>query len=198
MQKLWVDSVFGLTPEEGGYIPEQGELPRIDKDAYWKLSPSQMDARYEKVRGEVDALLLKSETEPLTKDEQAKLWLGIKALQQILDVNAKKAALSDEKRDEYLRDGFDPTPGKYLRQVDSPLKPQQKGFRALAKKRADERGYDVVEVDDDRQRDGWWRRQGQAPGGCRPCGRAAARRGPDAPDAPFGACSRRTGRPTEL
>jgi len=149
MQKLWLDSVFGMGPEEGGFVPEQGELPRIDKDAYWKLSPQQMDTRYEFLRGEADALILKSETESLNKDEQAKLWLATKGMQQILDMNGKKAALADAKREEYLRDGFDPTPGKYLRQVDSPLKPQQKGFRKLATKRAEERGYDVVEIDDD-------------------------------------------------
>ena len=149
LQKLWLDSVFGMGPEEGGFVPEQGELPRIDKDAYWKLSPQQMDTRYEFLRGEADLLIRKSETESLSKDEQAKLWLATKGMQQILDVNAKKAALSDEKRGEYIRDGFDPTPGKYIRQVDSPLKPQQKGFRKLAKTRAEERGYDVVEIDDD-------------------------------------------------
>ena len=149
MQKEWIDSVFGLGPEEGGFVPEQGELPRRKKDAYWKMSPQQMDTRYEFLRGEADLLIEKSKTESLTKDEQAKLWLATKGMRQILNANGNKASLSDAKREEYIRDGFDPTPGKYQKQVDSPLNPQQKGLRRLSTKRAEERGYDFVEVDDD-------------------------------------------------
>ena len=149
MQKEWIDSVFGLGPEEGGFVPEQGELPRRKKDAYWKMSPQQMDARYEFLRREADLLIEKSKTESLTKDEQAKLWLATKGMRQILNSNGNKASLSDAKREEYIRDGFDPTPGKYQKQVDSPLNPQQKGLRRLSAKKAEERGYDFVEVDDD-------------------------------------------------
>lgn len=149
MQKEWIDSVFGLGPEEGGFVPEQGELPRRKKDAYWKMSPQQMDARYEFLRGEADLLIEKSKTESLTKDEQAKLWLATKGMRQILNANGTKASLSDAKREEYIRDGFDPTPGKYQKQVDSPLNPKQKGLRRLSAKKAEERGYDFVEVDDD-------------------------------------------------
>jgi hypothetical protein len=149
MQKEWIDSVFGLGPEEGGFVPEQGELPRRKKDAYWKMSPQQMDTRYEFLRGEADLLIEKSKTESLTKDEQAKLWLAVKGMRQILNANGNKASLSDAKREEYIRDGFDPTPGKYQKQVDSPLNPQQKGLRRLSAKKAEERGYDFVEVDDD-------------------------------------------------
>lgn len=99
------------------------------------MSPQQMDARYEFLRREADLLIEKSKTESLTKDEQAKLWLATKGMRQILNSNGNKASLSDAKREEYIRDGFDPTPGKYQKQVDSPLNPQQKGLRRLSAKK---------------------------------------------------------------
>jgi hypothetical protein len=147
----FVDVAFGLGPEEGGPDPNDplGEI-RQAKDAYWKMTPEQMDARYEKLESEYRKLIEKSKTEPLTADEQARMWLAIKGMRQILDVNTRKSKLSDEEVEKYKARGINPQPGKYMRRVDSALRPKQKGLRNSAINKRKSRGYDdIVEVDDD-------------------------------------------------
>jgi len=147
----FVDVAFGLGPEEGGPDPDDplGEI-RQAKDAYWKMAPEQMDARYEKLESEYKKLAEKSKTEPLTADEQARMWLAIKGMRQVLDVNTRKSKLSDEDVEKYKARGINPQPGKYMRKADSTLRPKQKGLRNSALNKRKSRGYDdIVEVDDD-------------------------------------------------
>lgn len=147
----FVDVAFGLGPEEGGPDPDDplGEI-RQAKDAYWKMAPEQMDARYEKLESEYKKLVDKSKTEPLTADEQARMWLAIKGMRQVLDVNTRKSKLSDEEVEKYKARGINPQPGKYMRKADSALRPKQKGLRNSALNKRKSRGYDdIVEVDDD-------------------------------------------------
>ena len=147
----FVDVSFGLGPDEGGPDPEDplGEI-RQAKDAYWKMTPEQMDARYEKLDSEYKKLVEKSKTEPLTADEQARMWLAIKGMRQVLDVNTRKSKLSDEEVEKYKARGINPQPGKYMRKADSALRPKQKGLRNSALNKRKSRGYDdIVEVDDD-------------------------------------------------
>jgi hypothetical protein len=147
----FIDVAFGLGPEEGGPDPDDplGEI-RQAKDAYWKMAPEQMDARYEKLESEYKKLAEKSKTEPLTADEQARMWLAIKGMRQVLDVNTRKSKLSDEDVEKYKARGINPQPGKYMRKADSTLRPKQKGLRNSALNKRKSRGYDdIVEVDDD-------------------------------------------------
>ena len=146
----FVDVAFGLGPDEGGPDPEDplGEI-RQTKDAYWKMSPQQMDARYEKLESEYKKLVEKSKTEPLTADEQARMWLAIKGMRQVLDVNTRKSKLSDEEIEKYKARGINPQPGKYMRRPDSALN-RRKDLRTGPIEKRKLRGYDdIVEVDDD-------------------------------------------------
>lgn len=146
----FVDVAFGLGPDEGGPDPEDplGEI-RQTKDAYWKMSPQQMDARYEKLESEYKKLVEKSRTEPLTADEQARMWLAIKGMRQVLDVNTRKSKLSDEEIEKYKARGINPQPGKYMRRPDSALN-RRKDLRTGPIEKRKLRGYDdIVEVDDD-------------------------------------------------
>lgn len=146
-----VDATFGFGPDLGGPDPSDrlGAI-RQKKDAYWKMGPETLDARFEALNGEFIRLRDKSMNEPLSSDEQARMWLAIKGMRQILDVNTRKSKMSDDDISRYEARGFDPRPGKYMRKVDSKSKPQQKRFRqyAIDKRRA--RGFDgIEEVDDD-------------------------------------------------
>ncbi len=146
----FVDVAFGLGPEEGGPDPDDplGEI-RQTKDAYWKMAPEQMDARYEKLESEYKKLVEKSRTEPLTADEQARMWLAIKGMRQVLDVNTRKSKLSDEEIEKYKARGINPQPGKYMRRPDSALN-RRKDLRTGPIEKRKSRGYDdIVEVDDD-------------------------------------------------
>jgi hypothetical protein len=146
----FVDVAFGLGPEEGGPDPNDplGEI-RQTKDAYWKMAPEQMDARYEKLESEYKKLVEKSRTEPLTADEQARMWLAIKGMRQVLDVNTRKSKLSDEEIEKYKARGINPRPGKYMRRPDSALN-RRKDLRTGPIEKRKSRGYDdIVEVDDD-------------------------------------------------
>jgi hypothetical protein len=146
-----VDATFALGPEHGGPDPEDklGAI-RQKKDAYWKMPPEVLDARYEKLDSEFTRLRDKSMDEPLTADEQARMWLAMKGMRQILDVNTRKSKMSEEDIAKYEARGFDPQPGKYMRKVDSISKPQQQRFRQYAIDKRKARGFeDIVEVDDD-------------------------------------------------
>lgn len=149
--RQFVDAAFGLGPDEGGPDPNDPLSGiRHKTDAYWKMSPEQLDARYEKLDAEYRRLRDKSATEPLTADEQARMWLAIKGMRQILDQNTARSRMSDDKVADYNAKGYNPQPGKYMRRADSSLRPNQKGLRqsAINKRRA--RGYDdITEVDDD-------------------------------------------------
>ena len=149
--RQFVDAAFGLGPDEGGPDPNDPLSGiRHKTDAYWKMSPEQLDARYEKLDAEYRRLRDKSATEPLTADEQARMWLAIKGMRQILDQNTTRSKMSDDKVADYNAKGYNPQPGKYMRRADSSLRPNQKGLRqsAINKRRA--RGYDdITEVDDD-------------------------------------------------
>jgi len=147
----FVDAAFAMGPDEGGPDPDDPlSYIRHATDAYWKMSPEQLDARYEKLDTEYKRLRDKSMTEPLDKDEQARMWLAIKGMRQILDENTSRSKLNDEKHADYIAKGYNPQPGKYMRQVDTTVRPKQKGFRQNALNKRKSRGYDdIVEVDDD-------------------------------------------------
>ena len=149
--RRFIDVAFGLGVEEGGPDPADplGEV-RQANDAYWKMTPEILDARYEKLDAEFKKLVAKSEIDGLSADEQAKMWLAAKGMRQILDANSRKSQLSTEDIVQYDAKGYSSQPGKYMRQIDTPLHPQQKRFRKQAIEKRKSRGYgDIVEVDDD-------------------------------------------------
>lgn len=156
-----VDAAFGFGPELGGPDPTDklGTI-RQKKDAYWKMDPATLDARYEALNSEFVRLRDKSMTEPLSPDEQARMWLAAKGMRQILDVNTRKSKMSDEEIARYQARGFDPQPGKYMRKIDSKSKPQQKRFRQYAIDKRKARGFDTIEEVDDDELTHWSREIG--------------------------------------
>ena len=159
--RRFVDAAFGLGPDEGGPDPtdELGSL-RQKKDAYWKMGAEQLDARFEKLRSEFVRLRDKSMTEPLSQDEQARMWLAIKGMRQILDVNTRRSKMSDAELGKYEAKGFNPQPGKYMRKVESIDKPQQNRWRTYAIERRKSRGFDDIEEIDDDELTHWSREIG--------------------------------------
>lgn len=153
-----VDAAFGFGPDKGGPDPDDSlGFIRQQKDAYWKMGPEQLDARYESLRDEFIRLRDKSLTEPLSSDEQTRMWLAMKGMRQVLDVNARKSKMSDADVESYELRGFDPRPGRYMRDADTLLKPQQKRFRQYAIDRRTSRGFDDIEIVDDDELSHWSR-----------------------------------------
>lgn len=157
-QKTFIDEVFGLTADDtavGGAGDALAD-PFGSTQAYKSMSPDQLDARYDKINSQVRDLIEQSRTRTLTKDEQAKVWLGIKGMRQIIRENQERAQYSDAKRAAVAASKRQPDqrPGKYLSKTEGTssvlsTKTATSVRRRSLEKARSQRGDDVVEVDED-------------------------------------------------
>lgn len=157
-QKTFIDEVFGLSADDTsvGGAGDAVADPFGSTQAYKSMSPDQLDARYEKLKEQVDSLIDESRSRPLTKDEQAKVWLGIKGMRQVIRENQERAQYTDATRTKIATSKRQPDqrPGKYLSKTDatssvlSTKTATSVRRRSLEKARA-QRGDDVIEVDED-------------------------------------------------
>ena len=153
-QKDWIDEVFGLTSEDtevGGAGDETKDAFGQTK-AYSEMTPEQLDARFEKIKFETDKLLERSKTEPLSENEQAKLWLGLKGQRQILHINRERSHLTDEKRAIAEGRGYQTKPGKYMSKADGtypPSRASQWKYRTALERHAAAGGSEISEIDED-------------------------------------------------
>ena len=152
--KDWTDEVFGLTSsdkEVGGAGDETKDAFGQTK-AYSEMTPEQLDARFEKIKSETDKLLERSKTEPLSENEQAKLWLGMKSLRYLLHVNRERSHMTDEKRAIAEGRGYKTKPGKYMSKADGvypPSRASQWKYRTALERHAAAGGSEVSEFDED-------------------------------------------------
>ena len=153
-QKDWIDEVFGLTSSD----TEVGGAGDETKDAfgqtksYSEMTPEQLDARFEKIKSETDKLTERSKTEPLSENEQAKMWLGIKGMRQILHINRERAHMVDEKRSEQEGRGYNTKPGKYMAKADGTYPPSRASkwkYRTALERHAAAGGTEISEIDED-------------------------------------------------
>jgi hypothetical protein len=153
-QKDWIDEVFGLTSSD----TEVGGAGDETKDAfgqtksYSEMTPEQLDARFERIKSETDKLIERSKTEPLSENEQAKLWLGIKAQRQILHINRERSHMVDEKRAEQEGRGYITKPGKYMSKADGTYPPSRASkwkYRTSLERHAAAGGTEISEIDED-------------------------------------------------
>lgn len=153
-QKDWIDEVFGLTSEDtevGGAGDETKDAFGQTK-AYSEMTPEQLDARFEKIKLETDKLLERSKTEPLSENEQAKLWLGLKGQRQILHINRERSHMADEKRAIAEGRGYNTKPGKYMSKADGtypPSRASQWKYRTALERHAAAGGSEIFEIDED-------------------------------------------------
>jgi len=157
-QKTFIDEVFDLTADDTsvGGAGDAVADPFGSTQAYKSMSPDQLDARYDKINSQVRDLIDQSRARTLTKDEQAKIWLGLKGMRQIIRENQERAQYSDAKRAAVAASKRQPDqrPGKYLSKTDgtssvlSTKTATSVRRRSLDKARS-LRGDDVVEIDED-------------------------------------------------
>jgi len=157
-QKTFIDEVFGLTADDTsvGGAGDSVADPFGSTQAYKSMTPDQLDARFEKIKTQVDDLIEQSRSRQLTKDEQAKIWLGMKAMRQVIRENQERAQYTDERRAAVAASKRQPDqrPGKYLSKQEgtssvlSSKTATSMRRRSLEKARTQREG-DVVEVDED-------------------------------------------------
>ena len=83
-------------------------------EALYNIGADVMDSRYVDLSAEVDALYDKYLDGGLNKDEQARLFLASRGMEQIINENARRIRASDEQRAERLFLGKEVNPGKHV------------------------------------------------------------------------------------